>query len=117
MDLTFETIDAFRLMVGKVDTDIFAKIPPKPGRNNNDFADSPQNGRMPDYDYVENGNKLRIFCGSEWAFFTISDVYIRDIESVVFKDPVITNQKTDSIVVDSWANNGSTEETHVLTNK
>ena len=121
MDLSFETIDAFRAVVGKISTDVFAKIPPKPNtkrsRHNNDFANDPLNGRLPSYDFVDGGETLRIFCGSEYAVFCLSDIRIREIESIEYGDPMIINKNVDSVVVKSWLNNSGTTEEHKLTTK
>lgn len=120
MDLSFETIDALRAMVGKVSTEVFAKIPPKQERgrrHDNNFQDDPLNGRMPDYHFADGGDTLVVQCGSQWANFYLKDVRIRSIDSIVFSEPVLTNRKTESINVKSWSNAGDTKETHVLTTK
>lgn len=126
MNLSFEAIDALRRIVGTVSTDIFAKIPPKPDEHyrhkkkhrvkhfNNDFANDPLNGRMPAYRFVDNGNCLRIFCGSEWAYFDIRNVRVRAYESLEFTDPVLLNKEVEEVVVKTWVNNSDTKEKQTL---
>ena len=121
MNLSFETIDAFRHMAAKVATEVLAKIPPKQERgrrHNNDFAESPlKPGQMPDYRFINGGKTLAIYCGSQYALIGIENVRIREIESIIFHDPVLLNKKSESVSVKSWSNAGDTEETHVLTSK
>ena len=129
MDLSFETIDAFRELAGKISTDIFAKIPARPdehyrhkGHNrvthhDNNFADNPLNGRMPTYEMADNGNVLRIYCGSEWARFHLRDIRLREVKAIEYDDPSIVDKNVNPVTVKSWTNNSDTEETHKLTSK
>ena len=129
MDLSFETIDALREVVGKISTDVFAKLPPKRpekyrhkgknriGYHNNDFANDPLNGRMPSYRMVDGGKCLRIFCGSEYAFFDLRNVRLREIQNLEYGDPVIVDKNVNPVTVKSWSNNSDTSEEHKLTTR
>ena len=129
MDLSFETIDALRQVVGKISTDIFAKLPVKPEQHyrhkgkgrikyyDNNFADDPLNGRMPNYNFVDNGNCLRIFCGSASAFFDLRDVRVREVKDIVYESPTLIDKDINPVHVKTWRNNSDTTETHKLSAK
>ncbi|MDE0398883.1 MAG: hypothetical protein OXL96_13895 [Candidatus Poribacteria bacterium] len=127
MDLSFETIDACRAITGKITTDVFSKIPPKPTEHwkhkgkhrttphDNNFQDAPLNGQLPGYDFVD--GHLRTFHGSQWGIVVLKDVRVREIESVEFSEPELLNRTVESINVKTWSNAGNTKETHKITTK
>ena len=119
MDLSFSTIDSLRLVARTLANDVFKHVPaPKShsGRRfNNDFAQFPvDTNTLPSYDFPSD-NELRVFCGSEYARITFSDVRLREIEDVDFGQPVVTNKKTKNITIKSWTNVSDDEEEHTIT--
>lgn len=135
MNLSTKTIDAFRKAFAQITHDVIVRIPGPPNYGyvhhihgkahhlmthyNNDFADYPLHGQLPTYAYVNNSPQdsspaLRLYMGSQWAYFDIRNVRMRAVEKLQFGDPVITSKSTSKVALKTWINSSDSTEVHDL---